>query len=526
MAAPTLTINVGGKLEIADGTSGDSVTWNDVWDWDDGGGSSGGDGDVPIDGGGTAKVSTYMTEVVEDAVYLILDDVTFGDGASSSYFQSKNEMVRFAEGKEFQIKSSATLKLGEKIGDWAVDGSCWSIGPTATWLPMPFGQSGTFLVYDSIFDIRNNFAVQFQDGDLDIIQSSFKYRDATFDTANLRFKSTLNSLNIKNLYCSSLNYLEIGKVPDSITGVHVHNSRLGILSVASVTVSNSLITNAADADYFASGGIDLVVFNPISSVNSPRIQPAGGTIVESYPCNIHVTDKDGVDLQSVGVDCEYAHLVEGTDSKTYKCIQDHTSVDATHKPITGNDWESFWELFDVGGGLGGNWTTGFDYKADAEEFATETTDANGDIAEQIVQYKKWTTTSELLEARIHKFTYTHASYPDSIINDIIVDHPLVWEFDMGQSTSDLTTIVQDAAPTVNEIWAKAMVDLAAGAPSATASVLTAVNYIFEAWRNKTVTDEAGNEIIIYKDDGATKLCESDISDDGTLFTKGEYRTPD
>jgi hypothetical protein len=41
-----------------------------------------------------------------------------------------------------------------------------------------------------------------------------------------------------------------------------------------------------------------------------------------------------------------------------------------------------------------------------------------------------------------------------------------------------------------------------------------------------VTDSANNEIVVYKDDGATKLVESDISDDGALFTKGEFGAPD
>ena len=82
-----------------------------------------------------------------------------------------------------------------------------------------------------------------------------------------------------------------------------------------------------------------------------------------------------------------------------------------------------------------------------------------------------------------------------------------------------------ASDAVDEIWAKAMVDIEAGAPSATASVLTAINYLYEAWRNKTITAGAG-EVRLYKDDGATILCESDISDDATDFTKGEYGAED
>lgn len=82
-----------------------------------------------------------------------------------------------------------------------------------------------------------------------------------------------------------------------------------------------------------------------------------------------------------------------------------------------------------------------------------------------------------------------------------------------------------AVPTVDEIWAKAMSDLAA-VPGITDSVLSAINWMYCLSRNKTVTDGTNSEIVVYKDDGTTKLAESDISDDGTDFTKGEMGAPD
>ena len=79
-----------------------------------------------------------------------------------------------------------------------------------------------------------------------------------------------------------------------------------------------------------------------------------------------------------------------------------------------------------------------------------------------------------------------------------------------------------AADAITEIWAKAMSDIAQGAPSATASVLTAINYLYEAWRNKTTT--TATLMTVFKDDGTTGLAKSTISDDGTTFTKAEFIT--
>jgi hypothetical protein len=92
--------------------------------------------------------------------------------------------------------------------------------------------------------------------------------------------------------------------------------------------------------------------------------------------------------------------------------------------------------------------------------------------------------------------------------------------DLVANAVDASALATDA---VTEIWAKAMSDIAAGNPSATCSVLTAINYLYEAWRNQTET--TATEIAVYKDDASTKMVESTISDDGTTFTKGEYRNP-
>ena len=82
--------------------------------------------------------------------------------------------------------------------------------------------------------------------------------------------------------------------------------------------------------------------------------------------------------------------------------------------------------------------------------------------------------------------------------------------------------VAGTAPTVNEIWAKAMSDLAQGAPAKDAPVLTALNFIYEAWRNKTTT--TSSLVTVFKDDGTTELVRCTISDDGTTFTKAEIVT--
>ena len=69
----------------------------------------------------------------------------------------------------------------------------------------------------------------------------------------------------------------------------------------------------------------------------------------------------------------YAHVVLGTDSQAWKCIVAHTAA-AANRPVTGADYATYWELYDVAGSLGATWRSGWSYKAsqDGRLLATNT----------------------------------------------------------------------------------------------------------------------------------------------------------
>ncbi len=427
MAAPTLETNAAADiLRITDGTSGNPVTWNDVWEW----GAGGGAGLVPKDGGGDARVDTFITEVVADAVYTIEDDIWFGNaGGDATYFQSKNEMVYFADDKIISIKSNATLELGDLSNNYGIEGSYWSLSPAANLTIIAGGITGTFYLYDSTLRSRNK-DFWFTAGTIAVNKGKLIFDIATEKPI---FFGGVTSLSVNGLYVVG-NVFYLSLTPTEFDNVHIHNSTQGLLTRGNVTVPNLLVTNA-NPDQCNTEATTLNLKNPEFHPTIVSINAAAGIIIEQYTCNIHVVDNNGDGLANTDIDCEYAHLVEGSDAQTYKCIQDHTAVDATHKPITGSNWGDFWGLYDAGGGLGGDWTTGFDYKAATAAFATQTTDANGDIAEQTLDYKKWTGTSEVLEVRTYKFTLTKAGYNNYEIN-IFVDRPQVLEITLGDNAEN------------------------------------------------------------------------------------------
>jgi len=192
----------------------------------------------------------------------------------------------------------------------------------------------------------------------------------------------------------------------------------------------------------------LVLKDPKTNLGTVRVNNAIGAIIEQYTCNIHIADKDGADLESATIQCQtFGNVVSNDGGSTfYKCLEDHTSGTFATDLAAGK-WELTTAAYAalagcVGGARTGEWVTGIDYVAAASEFSTAT-DVNGDITEQTIDYKKWIGTSEaLLTYGPFTFTFTHASYPNFVMNEIVADHPIVWEFDMGQSTSDIIAIVQ------------------------------------------------------------------------------------
>lgn len=383
MAAPTLETNAAANiLRIISGTSGDPVTWNDVWDWDDGGGSSGGDGDVPKDEGGTVKVNTFMTEHVADELYQILENIQFGNAANTTYFVSKNEAVYFDDDKGIKIKALATLRLGASESGFSVDGAYWSFKPSSTgswnWI-IPDSGSASFLeVYASKFVSRSNNEIVVRGGD-NVFENSIL---SSTGTKGWNFTHLQNSISFNDMtFEGSASGLLLKISPTSAADLRIHNiTTYGLEIWASCTLKDVWFSDIGVYDVFTfNDGTVLTLKDPKNFPASPAVvigsPPANSSaIIEQYTCNIHVVDKDGTALESATILC----------------------VDQT----------------------------------DTEEFSVST-DANGDIAEQTIDYRKWATSLETLTSYSpHKFTISKAGYETLELDAIIVDAPIIWHLEL------------------------------------------------------------------------------------------------
>ena len=397
-----------------------AITTLDCSDNANGGGTVWADGDL--------TVTQDIWGVIWDngsGQYYVTAYLDFGNASTTSYFESKREFIVLELAPK--ITRYATVYMGEALNAYSQNGSYWKFPGSAH--PRDFPYQGNLEMYGSILDIHTS--------DLYLSASA---------VANIKLYNSIINANGRtvyilsvgtsyyfDLYIYNVNRFCILKTPDSISQIHIESATgYALYTTQTMTIPGLNITNCSGTELLVAGGGNASVLDPLFNISTVAVSSSGGTIMQKYTCNIHTTDKDGTDLASVSVNCEYAHLVEGSDSKTYKCIANHTAVDADHKPITGSSWSTYWELYDAGGGLGGDWLTGFAYKWATTEFSTQSTDASGDITEQQIQWKKWTSIypAEYEERRLHKFTVSLAGYETLVLENITADAPIVWHLEL------------------------------------------------------------------------------------------------
>jgi len=441
MAAPTLETD-GTILRITSGTSGDPVTLNDVWDWDDGGGSSGGDGDIPIDGGGTEKVSAYLTEHVADGVYQVHKAIRIGNGSDASYFCSVNEAWYFDDGISFpDVRNFATLQSGRMEGDYGVDGSYWNFGLSVDTTIMSGQTTATLKLYNTHLRSRTRKVLTLASGTVDFNKVVYSALGRS-----ITFASSLQSLSINGYYTVHSNYgISIDKEPTVCEDVHGHWCHYGAFSTTSVTLTNPRFTEIFLNSIVVLNAATLTQVDAKEAVNTPFLLSAGSVAVDSYSVNIHVNDADGANLALVTVVADsFGNIVSADAGSTfYRCIVDHTSG-VFADDLAAGKWElttaANAALAGVAGGAGtGAWVTGIAYVKLAHEFSVAT-DANGDIAEQTLTRKQWVGTSEaLLSYAPYKFGFVKAGYQSLTLENIEIDAATVWTQELQDISSGAST---------------------------------------------------------------------------------------
>ncbi len=301
--------------------------------------------------------------------------IDFGDNSTSGHFTSTREQVAFNTSSVFFVRTNQTLQLGVLYGSYGINGSMWSLDHTTD--SFVILSAGTMLVYASLFDCKALTYRLFANGILTIKNSIWQH--ARYDVggswkSRTEFLSS-STLDWEDVYFNNFDVVTLNVSPTA-DNVQIHRSYAGV-NVQSVTANISgMKFSSLQVEDITTWGATAVanLIDLLQGVSVVRHVHDGAEAWEKYTCNIHVTDRDGTDLQSVTVACE---------------DKDMTSV------------------FSV------------------------STDASGDIAEQTISYRKWIDTTETLTTfSPHKFTISKAGYETLILEAITVNSPIVWHLEL------------------------------------------------------------------------------------------------
>lgn len=314
-------------------------------------------------------------EVIENGFYKIDCDVDIGDNSTSTYFQTKNESIYFANDKMLSCTGTgAHLTFGELVSDVPQNGSRLDIGPDGISNYLSSSSSSTLKIYASHIHCRTDIKMWMRGNALDIRETILSmytgnlYRGFIF--------SNCGSGNLDNVYIVRTLYAMILLASPTMTNVRIGKANRGVASSANGVIATGVKFTDTTYDVATEPGpFNLTLKDPVTSISTIQIGAEVGWVKEQYTCNIHVADKDGNDLSGVTVVCKD--------------------------------------------------------KNDNQIFSVQT-DGSGDIAEQIIDYKKWEGTSETLtEYSPHKFIFTKAGQRTIEIKNVTVDSPIVWGVEMS-----------------------------------------------------------------------------------------------
>jgi hypothetical protein len=241
-----------------------------------------------------------------------------------------------------------------------------------------FCDGGTINIYASKIHHRDTGKVKFNTGSCDIRNSILSFTGTAWNQA-YKMAAGMFSVVLKKVYYNKVHEgdFSVGGGRGSYEDIHVHDSAYGVGGHHDSTFSGVKVSTFSIGDaHIQTADVRTVnIVDAVPVLTTPVIATQETSVINpQYTINIHVADKDGANLASVTVLCED---------------------------------ESGTQVFSV------------------------STDANGDIAEQTVTWKKWVGTSETETGYSpHKFTLSKAGYETLPKENITVDGSIKWHLEL------------------------------------------------------------------------------------------------
>lgn len=333
------------------------------------------------DGTNTGKVDQPIWGVIWDygnGQYLLDCRFNIGDGSTSTYFASSLEYVSIASTAptlNLQVTAAATFKMGLKQGsDTSTSGSVLALNNAAPWSAV-LELDGICLFYASI--IRND---NDDNGIVNIDNASSEFADCRFEGFKKVVTTTASTYKrVQFTTCTRTWAVKaVITADDILIGDYYGCALLMEFAPENTEISNVTVQDDRSIGTNIKTAVTADVFftNPNFTFNFD-ILTWTADIYEQYTCDIHVSDKDGNNLQGASVACE---------------------------------------------------TTG-----GSAAFTTQSTAADGTISQQKIKYKRWYNNSGSPASQTyspHKFTISKSGYETLVLDNITVDGAIDWHLEL------------------------------------------------------------------------------------------------
>lgn len=318
-----------------------------------------------------------IEERVEDAVYYIAAAIDFGNGSTTTYFESVKEAVYFADSCYPSTKNYAYLYVGEADGDYSGYGSYWSFQTDlSAALRWSQGTNARPYVYGSLLCVRE------RPGEYSWLSGGLAYfYDSKIDGGG--WQAWRDPSYWRNVYIYKPKLVEFNATP-TVDDIQVHEPTDFAIGAAfgTYTIDDVLCTGAIQQMRVARG--TLICKDARAPIGTPYFVKETDILKEIYTCNIHVAYKDGTDAVGVTVLCE----------------------------------DQF-----------------------GTQVFTDTTDAGGDISEQIIEYRRYYYDGgiQVRDYSPHIFTLSKTGQPSVVLESITVDHPIIWRLELPDVPAEVDT---------------------------------------------------------------------------------------
>ena len=195
--------------------------------------------------------SHFMTETVEDAVYLIHLPFEIGDGSTATTLDILYEAVRVDDDQAFSVKANATLNLGELHEGYGRRGCFLSLDD--------YGAGINYLLNGGTLNINNSHVhhrgIRWQritGGNLTINKSTLSGdRGGSGDDAFLMYG--LSSISVIDVYIVDQAGGYFYNIPDPCIYLHIHDTERGVvfnMDNRNLILTDPLVTDLSEGDVY------------------------------------------------------------------------------------------------------------------------------------------------------------------------------------------------------------------------------------------------------------------------------------